>query len=57
VVAVSFNDHPRDPKFVVVVDRLALFRGSFMLWKLKMGPKYGGHCRQVVVSSGLTVCI
>ena len=26
-----YNDHLRDPKFVVVVDRGSLFRGSFML--------------------------
>ena len=26
-----YNDHPRDPKFVAVVDRRSLFRGSLML--------------------------
>ena len=26
-----YNDHPRDPKVVTVVDRWSLFRGSFML--------------------------
>ena len=26
-----YNDHPRDPKIVVVVDRWFLFRGCFML--------------------------
>jgi len=33
-----YNDHPRDPKFVTVVDRWSLFRGSFM--KIEIGtPK------------------
>ena len=40
-----YNDHPRDPKFVAVVDRL--FRGSFKLYKLKMEPPNGDHCGQV----------
>ena len=26
-----YNDHPRNPKFVAVVDRWSLFRGSSML--------------------------
>jgi hypothetical protein len=26
-----YNDHPRDPKYVAVVDRWSLFRGIFML--------------------------
>ncbi len=43
-----YNDHPRDPKFVAVVERWSLFRGSFTLWKLKLGPQNSGHCRQVV---------
>jgi len=34
-----YNDHPRDPKFVAVVDRWSLFRGSFVLQKLKMRPQ------------------
>ena len=56
----DYIDHPRDPKFVAVVDRWSLYRGSFMLWKLKLGPQnsvtvdkwslLGG-----VVNSGLTV--
>jgi hypothetical protein len=25
-----YNDHPPDPKFLVVVERWSLFRGSFM---------------------------
>jgi hypothetical protein len=44
-----YNDHPRDPKFVAVVDRWLLFRGSFMLYKMKTGPQNGGRYRQVVV--------
>ena len=44
-----YNDHPRDPKFVTVVGRWPLFRSSFMLYKVKMGPQNGGCCRQVVV--------
>ena len=42
-----YNDHPRNPKYVAVVDRWSLFRGSW--------PQNGGRCRQVVVSSGLSV--
>jgi len=45
-----YNDHPRDPKFVTVVDRWSLFRGNFMLWNLKLGLKNGGRYRQVVVA-------
>jgi hypothetical protein len=30
-VKLVYNDHPRDPKLVAVVDRWSLFRGSFML--------------------------
>ncbi len=45
-----YNDHPREPKFVAVVDRLSLFRGCFMLLKkIKTGPRNGSRCRQVVV--------
>ncbi len=44
-----YNDHPRDPKLVAVVDRWSLFRGSFILWKLKSGPRNSGRCRQAVV--------
>ncbi len=57
-VKLVYNDHPRDPKFVAVVDRLSLFRGRFTLWKLKLGLQNSGRCRQVVAIrrwSGLTV--
>ena len=27
----EYNDHPRDLKFVAVVDKWLLFRGTFML--------------------------
>jgi hypothetical protein len=30
-VKLVYNDHPWDPKFVAVVDRWSLFRGSFTL--------------------------
>ena len=50
-----YNDHPRDPKIVAVVDRWSLFRGSFMLYTLILGPKNRDRYLQVVVSSGLTV--
>ncbi len=30
-VELVYNDHPRDPKIVTVVDRWSLFRGSFVL--------------------------
>ena len=48
-VKAVYNDHPRDPKFVTVIDRWLLFRGGFMLWKLKMGTKNRGHYRQAVI--------
>ncbi len=38
-----------NPKFVAVFDRWSLFRGSFLLWELKLGPQNCGRCRQVVV--------
>ena len=41
----EYNDHPRDPKFEAVVDRWSLFRGSFMLQKLKIRPQNGGRWR------------
>jgi len=34
-----YNDHPRYPKFVAVVDKWSLFRVSFTLLKLKFDPK------------------
>jgi hypothetical protein len=43
-----YNDHPRNPKIVSVVDRWSLFRGSFMLQKLKAGLHHIGRYRQVV---------
>ncbi len=27
----EYNDHPRNPKIVTVVDRWSLFRGSFVI--------------------------
>ncbi len=30
-VKLVYNDHPRAPEFVVVVDRWSLFQGNFML--------------------------
>ena len=44
-VKLVYNDHPRNPKIVVVVDRWSLFRGTF---KFKMGHQNGGRYRQVV---------
>jgi len=44
-----YNDHPRDQKFLAVVDRWSLFRASRILWKLKLGPQNIGRCKQVVV--------
>ncbi len=49
------NGHLRDPKFVSVVDRWSLFRGRFMLQRLKLGLQNGGHCGQLVVKSSSTV--
>ncbi len=58
IVKLVYNDHPRNPKFVAVVKRCSLLRvrGHFMLLKkLKWRRRNGGRCRQVVVSSDLTV--
>ncbi len=49
------SDHPQDLKFVAVVVRWLLFRDSAMLHKFILGPYNSGHCRQVVINSGLTV--
>ena len=49
-VELVHNYHPRDPEFVAVFDRWSFFRGSFMLWKLKIGPQTGDHCWHVVVT-------
>ena len=43
-----YNDYPWNPKIVAVVERWSLFRGSFLLSKLKMWPQNGGRYRQVV---------
>jgi hypothetical protein len=45
-----YNDHlrARDPKYVVVVDKWSLFGGIFILYRLKLGLRNGGRCRQVV---------
>jgi hypothetical protein len=51
----EYNNHPRDPKFVAVLDRWSLFRGNFMFQKIENGTPNGGRYRQVVVNSGLTV--
>jgi hypothetical protein len=51
----EYNDHPRDPKIVVFVDRWSLFRGSIVLLMWKTGRQDSGRCKQVVVSSVLTV--
>ena len=34
-----YNDHPRDPNFVAIVDRVPLFRGRFIFLKEKIGPQ------------------
>ncbi len=38
-----YNDHPRDLKFVVVVDRWSLFIDNSMLLRLKLGHQNGGR--------------
>ncbi len=37
-----YNDRPRDPKFVAVVDRWSLFRGRFMPQRPKLWLHNGG---------------
>jgi len=44
-----YNDHPRDPEFVVVVDRWSQSRDGFMLYNPKLGLKYGGRYSEVIV--------
>ncbi len=34
-----YNDHPRDPKIVAVVDRWSLFRGHLCQKKIEFGPQ------------------
>jgi hypothetical protein len=48
IVKPVYNDHFQDPKFVAVVDRWSLIRGSSLSRKLKLGLQKGGRCRQVV---------
>ena len=61
-----YNNHPQDPKIVVVVDRWSLYRGHCCNTNSKRDPKKvvvvgrwplfgGGRYSEVVVSSGLTV--
>ncbi len=54
-----YNKHPRDLKFVAIVDRLMLFGDIFKLQKLKLGPQHSDRCRNEVVIQGwsLTHCI
>ncbi len=53
-----YNDHPRDPKIVEVVDRWSLFFVLLCYKHEKWDPENGDCCSQVVVSLGLTVmCI
>jgi len=54
------NDRPRDPKFLAVVDRWFLLRGSFKTetGKLKFWSLLalaGGHYSEMFISSSLTV--
>ncbi len=51
----EFNDYPRDPKIVVFVDRWSLFGGNYVLYMWKTRHENRSRCRQMVVSSGLTV--
>ncbi len=51
----EYNDHPPDTKIVAVVDRWSLFRGAFVLQMWKTGRQNSSGCRQMVVSSALTV--
>ena len=50
-----YNDHPRDPEIVVIVERWSLFRGQLCDKNIKPGPQKGGCYLKVVVNSGLTV--
>jgi hypothetical protein len=55
-VKLMYNDHTRSLKFVAVVDRKSLFRGSFMLQRLNVGLQNGSRCRHVVaIRRGLLV--
>ena len=59
-----YNDHPRDPRFAAVVDRWSFLYAILYIsgnsWSMAMytyaiNSENGDLCRQVVVSSGLTV--
>ncbi len=56
-VKLVYKGNPRDPKKVTVVDGWSLFRGSFVLLKLKTGSHHGGRYRQVVASTGLYLIV
>jgi len=43
-----YNDHPRDPKIVAIVDRWSILRGRFMLCTLKYEPKNSGRCWKAI---------
>jgi hypothetical protein len=47
-VKLVYNDQPWDPKVVAVVDRWSLFKGFFVLLKLKTGTHHISYYRQVV---------
>ncbi len=48
----EYNDHTRDTKFDVVVDRWSLFKGKlYVIQKTKIGTRIqkSGRCRQMVI--------
>ncbi len=40
-----YNDQPRNPKFVAIVDRWSLYKSSIMLLRLELGLQNDGRCR------------
>ncbi len=47
IVKPVYNDHPRDPKIVAVVDRRSLFRGQLL------NKSHNWNLRMVVGSKGM----
>ncbi len=53
----EYNDHPRGPEFVTVVDRWSCSEVTLCYKNLILELQNGGRYRQVVVSSGLTISV
>ncbi len=59
VIKPVYNDHPKDPKVMAVVDRCSSFSDRLMLQRTKLGLQNNGRCKQMEmnVSLGMTVIV